>query len=54
MFATFDGECFPAALALAGKCSLLVLENVVLSIGEYQTIDLRIEVFVLRDILVYH
>jgi len=51
MFAMFDGKCFPATLALAGKCSLLVDEDTVPSFTKkHHLINLRIEVFVLHVI----
>ena len=51
MFATTDGKCFPAALALASHCDHLADGGAVVFTEKNQTIYLRIEVFVLYVIL---
>ena len=50
-FATTDGKCFPAALALAGHCDHLADGGAMVLTEKNQTINLRIEVFVLHVIL---
>ena len=45
MFAMADGMCFPAELALAGQCDLLVDGGGVVFNEPNHTINLRIEVF---------
>ena len=44
MFATANGGYFPAELALAGQCDLLVDANGTVFTDHNQTINLRIEV----------
>ena len=51
MFSMIDGKCFPAALALAGRCDHLVDGGAIVFTEKNQTINLRIEVFVLHAIL---
>ena len=44
MFAMTDGICFPAELALSGRCDLLVDGGGAVFTGGNHTINLRIEV----------
>lgn len=45
MFATVNGQCFPAALATAGQFDRLVDGNGVVFTEQIHTINMRVEVF---------